>query len=247
MLRDTDDVLREVARISEVEVADAPDRAGEKIAHFQIEAKLGQGGMGVVYAAEDVLLGRKVALKLLPPAVTGSDARRLRFLREARAGSAVLHPNLATVFQVGEVEDTIFIAMEIVKGQDLRKVLEQRGQLDTAEALGIASGIASGLAAAHAAGIVHRDLKPANVMLTETGHVKVLDFGVAKWIGAEDDDGEGETSLSAASTESISRFGQILGTPAYMSPEQAAGRPVDARTDVYALGLILREMLKGEA
>jgi serine/threonine protein kinase len=240
-----DSFLREVARMPDVAPPGAePDRTGQKLAHFRIRSKLGQGGMGVVYAAEDLRLRRKVALKVLPLAVVAHKERKRRFLREARSASAVMHPNLATVFDVGEADGTVFIAMEHVEGKTLRRLLEDSGgKLQPAEAVRIARDAAAGLAKAHEAGVVHRDLKPENVMIAADGTVKVLDFGLAKLADTPeplDADAGTETADDIAS-----RAGRILGTPGYMSPEQARGAAVDARSDVFACGVILYEMLTG--
>jgi serine/threonine-protein kinase len=239
------ELLAEVAR-SPVAPSPAlePVRAGQRLAHFRIDFILGAGGMGIVYAAEDLKLGRKVALKVLPAARVADVGRRRRFLREARTASAVLHPNLATVFEVGESEGTVFIALERVEGVTLRKLLEARGgRLPPAEALRIAREITRGAGKAHAAGIVHRDIKPENVMVTLDGGVKVLDFGLAKLAEARDVPAGGESATMDDDLASTS--GRILGTPGYMSPEQASGGAIDARSDVFAVGVVLYEMLGG--
>jgi serine/threonine protein kinase len=223
-----------------------PDLTGHRISHFVVQQKLGQGGMGVVYAAEDTLLHRKVALKILPSAVTQNPERRRRFVREARAASAIAHPTIATIFEVGEDGDHVFLAMELVEGKTLRQILEERGgPLEIPDALRITREIALGLAKAHEAGIIHRDLKPENVMLGGDGlsHpntiTKILDFGLAKHTGAPD-------ALAPTVTDFATVEGRILGTPGYMSPEQSKGKPVDARTDLFALGVVLYELLTGE-
>ncbi|HEY6463177.1 MAG TPA: serine/threonine-protein kinase, partial [Polyangiaceae bacterium] len=208
---------------------DEPTRLG----HFTVLGRLGEGGMGVVYRARDEKLGRIVALKLLPPGFEADDARRQRFMREARVAAAVTHPNLTTVHEVGESEGRVFIAMEMVEGKALRAVLQ--GQpLSAGKVLDLALQIAAGVARAHAAGIVHRDLKPENIMVSEDGHVKVLDFGLAKRPA-------GDELLVTGTGE-----GMLLGTPAYMPPEQARGQPVTAATDVFALGVLFYEMLTGQ-
>jgi eukaryotic-like serine/threonine-protein kinase len=204
--------------------------AGGTLARFRILEKVAAGGMGVVYRAEDPSLGRLVALKLLSPANGAWDERsRERFLREARAASALDHPNICTIYEIGESSDgQLFIAMPFYEGETLAARLG-RGPLSPDEALRIAVQIAEGLARAHGSGIVHRDLKPANLFLTADGIVKILDFGLAKRLGQDD----------------LTRSGALLGTASYMSPEQARGRPSDARSDVWACGVLLHEMLTG--
>ena len=202
------------------------DRA---IGPYQILRRLGAGGMGIVYLARDRRLERTVALKLLPPEWGGSAASRERFLREARIISALDHPNICTLHDIGETEDgRLYLVMSYYGGETLKAKLE-RGPLPVDEAVELAVQIGSGLARAHEAGIIHRDIKPANVIVTEHGEAKILDFGIAKLAG--------EAGLT--------RTGSSLGTPAYMSPEQAKGRAVDARTDIWSLGVLLYEMITG--
>jgi len=222
----------------------APQADPERIAHFRVLGRLGHGGMGVVYRAEDEKLRRQVALKVLPEAVANDEERRTRFLREARSAAAINHPNIATIYEVDETDGRIFIAMELVEGGTLRARLA-KGAVTVSEVVRLARGIARGLARAHARGVVHRDLKPDNVMLTEDGEPKILDFGLAKL--REERDAPGPTQLEQAETASqVTHEGRLLGTPGYMSPEQARARPVDARTDVFAMGVVLYEMLSGE-
>jgi eukaryotic-like serine/threonine-protein kinase len=213
-----------------------------RLSHFELGEPLGEGGMGVVHTAFDLALERTVAIKLLRG--TGDPAERERFLAEARAASAINHPNVVTVHEVGSEDDTDFIVMERVEGRTLAELL-RRGPLPQQEALRHARDIADGLACAHRFGLVHRDLKPGNVMVDAQGRLKILDFGLAKRspIG-------GDTLVLAAgeSRESpppLTEPGMVVGTPAYMSPEQARGEPVDARSDLFSLGCLLYEMLAG--
>ena len=218
---------------------------GRTISHYEVLKTLGEGGMGVLYRARDTRLQRVVALKRLKPEVGGDPDHRRRFLQEARSASSLNHPHIVTIYEVGRDPDSgaDFIAMELVEGESLHARLA-RGPLAVEEALRLATEIASGLAAAHAAGIVHRDIKPSNVMITPDGHAKILDFGLAK-LTAPLADSEA-SSAQTLSEGPRTGTGAILGTPAYMSPEQAHGRAVDARTDVFALGLLLYEMLTGQ-
>ncbi|HEX7183408.1 MAG TPA: tetratricopeptide repeat protein [Thermoanaerobaculia bacterium] len=202
---------------------------GRSIGPYHIVRRIGAGGMGVVYLARDERLQRTVALKLLPVDWGGGIASRDRFLREARLVSALDHPNICTLHDIGETDDgRLYLVMGYYQGETLREKLD-RGPLPVTEAVDLAIQVGRGLARAHEAGIIHRDIKPANVIVTEHGEAKILDFGIAK--------GTGEAGLT--------RPGSSLGTPAYMSPEQAAGRPVDARTDVWSLGVMLYEMIAG--
>ena len=206
------------------------------IAHYQILRKLGEGGMGEVYLAQDTRLQRQVALKLLPPGRTEDRKWRHRFLIEARAASALNHPNVCVIYDVGEHEgQRPYLAMEYVEGLTLQALLRE-SMLEIREVVEMAVQIADALDAAYAKGIVHRDLKPSNISITERGQVKVLDFGLAKRFGA------GDTESSEAPTLHQTAPGQILGTPSYMSPAQAVGRPVDHRTDNFSLGIVLYEM-----
>jgi serine/threonine-protein kinase len=239
---DDDPLLRAVARAPSAPLPEAGDDADPlRVAHFKIDGRLGAGGMGVVYRAHDESLRREVAVKLLPPVSASDPERRQRFLREARVAASLVHPNVAVVYQVGEADGRVYIAMEIVEGKTLRARLAG-GALPTATARDFALQIAQGLAVAHAKGIVHRDLKPENVMVTKDGVVKLLDFGLAKSGCAHDSDSE----LAQADTETqLTREGHVLGSSAYMSPEQALGVSVDARSDVFSFGIVLYEMICG--
>ncbi|HQM62912.1 MAG TPA: serine/threonine-protein kinase, partial [Acidobacteriota bacterium] len=202
---------------------------GQTVGHYHIVEELGAGGMGVVYRAEDTKLRRSVALKFLPPELTRDAEAKRRFLHEAQAAAALDHPNICTVYEVGETDTgQLYIAMACYAGETLRERIA-RGPLPLEEALRIAQEAAAGLAHAHARGIVHRDIKPANLFLTEEGLVKVLDFGLAK--------------LAAGSA--VTKTGTTLGTTGYMSPEQAQGKTTDARTDIWSLGVVLYEMVAG--
>jgi tRNA A-37 threonylcarbamoyl transferase component Bud32 len=222
---------------------------GQTLSHYRIVEKLGEGGMGVLYRARDARLGRDVAIKVLRPETLGDAARRRRLVQEAKAASALNNPRIVTVYDVGQAAvngDVVdFIAMECVEGLSLHQVLGER-RLGIVEALDCAIQVAEGLAAAHAAGIVHRDVKPANVMLTAAGAVKVLDFGLAK-VAKEGgrDDGATDAAATTGTLAPATGEGAVLGTTAYMSPEQADGKVVDSRTDVFSLGSVLYEMLAG--
>jgi tetratricopeptide (TPR) repeat protein len=217
---------------------------GEVLGRYRIDARLGAGGMGEVWRAEDMRLRRPVALKLLHGAPTAEESARL--LREARLASQLSHPNIAVIYEIDEVEcggrTVPFIAMEYVEGCTLSERITER-PLTVAEALDVASQVASALEAAHARGVVHRDVKPGNVIVDAAGRVKVLDFGLAAWRAPEGFSGETWSAGPAAPTQSIP--GAVVGTVAYMSPEQARGREVDARTDVFSLGVLLWESIAG--
>jgi serine/threonine protein kinase/Tol biopolymer transport system component len=212
---------------------------GQHLGHYEIVSLLGAGGMGEVYLAKDTELGRKIAIKVLPIEFTKNKERLRRFRQEARAASALNHPNILTIHQISQIEDRHFMATEFVAGETLRQRL-RRGPITIPEALEIASQIASALSAAHKAGIVHRDIKPENLMLRPDGYVKVLDFGLAKLIEQH------ERTPEAPAAERIDiSSGQIMGTVKYMSPEQALGRQVDARSDIFSFGVVLYEMVAG--
>lgn len=213
---------------------------GQSLLHYRIESQLGQGGMGVVYRALDTKLRRPVAIKVLPPDAVADPARKKRFTQEARAASALNHPNIVTIHDINTVEGVDFIVMEHVLGKSLDRAIPRRG-LPVRETLNYAVAIAGALTAAHAAGIVHRDLKPGNIMVTDKGHVKVLDFGLAKLV----EGGDGNEPAATTTVRPQTEVGAIVGTAAYMSPEQAEGKPVDARSDIFSFGVVLFEMITG--
>jgi len=203
---------------------------GKTISHYKILEKLGEGGMGVVYRAEDTKLKRTVALKFLTSQTLGSEEERARFVNEAQAAAALDHPNICTIYEINEVDDRTFISMAYVEGQSLKEKIES-GPLELDEALDIAMQVARGLQDAHERGIVHRDIKSANIMVTAKGQAKIMDFGLAKFAGRV----------------GITKVGTTMGTVAYMSPEQARGEAVDHRTDIWSLGVVLYEMLSGQS
>ena len=218
--------------------------AGDRLGPYEIKALLGSGGMGEVYRSHDARLGRDVALKVIAPKRVADPAARRRFELEARAASALNHPAIVTVYDVGETDGVSWIAMEWVEGRTLRQELDGSA-LPLRVALSIARQVAEGLAAAHAKGIVHRDLKPANVMLAADGRAKILDFGLARQTQAEALEGEASRLETLAAPQDATREGTILGTVGYMSPEQAAGRAADFRSDQFSFGLVVYEMLAG--
>jgi serine/threonine protein kinase len=211
---------------------------GKTVSHYRILEAIGSGGMGVVYRAEDLRLGRQVALKFLPRDISADAEAIGRFRREARAASALNHPNICTIYDVDEADGMQFIAMELLEGETLRERIA-RGPLELTQAVRIAAQIADALDAAHVRQIVHRDIKPANIFLTRRDTTKLLDFGLAK-LGAA-------TSDSASSADTLTRPGISMGTIAYMSPEQARGEDVDARSDLFSLGAVLHEMVTGKS
>ncbi len=214
---------------------------GSKLGAYEITGAIGAGGMGEVYRARDPRLGRDVAIKVLPAEHMADEARRRRFVQEARAASALNHPSIVTIHEIGSVDGIDFIVMEYAPGKTLEARI--RAGLPLAEALRIAIPIADALARAHAAGIVHRDLKPSNVAVTDEGVVKVLDFGLAKLVETGGASADGDTAT--AETPAGFRAGRVVGTPGYMSPEQATGGAVDARSDIFAFGAVLYEMVTG--
>lgn len=212
---------------------------GVMVNRYKILDLLGKGGMGEVYLAEDTELHRRIALKVLPAGFTRDSDRVRRFVREAHAASALNHPNIVTIHEIGRLDDVHFIVTEFIEGQTLREQL--RAGLRLAEALDVAIQVASALDAAHSAGIVHRDIKPENIMLRRDAYVKVLDFGLAKLAENQMSSQNLETGKEPVGTNP----GMVMGTVNYMSPEQARGLAVDARTDLWSLGVVLYEMVTG--
>jgi Tol biopolymer transport system component/tRNA A-37 threonylcarbamoyl transferase component Bud32 len=222
--------------------------AGQQLLHYRLVEQIGEGGMGVVWKAVDTDLGREVAIKILPAAFAAEPERLSRFEREARLLASLNHPGIAAVYGLHESDGTRFLAMELVQGEDL-SVRLRRGKLPIDDALEIAGRIGEALEAAHDAGVIHRDLKPANVMLTPDGKVKVLDFGLAKALSADPDGSGDDISLTTSPTLTAvlgTRAATILGTAGYMSPEQARGKKVDRRADIWSFAVVLFEMLSGE-
>jgi serine/threonine protein kinase/Tol biopolymer transport system component len=217
---------------------------GRTLLHYAITEKLGEGGMGVVYKATDTHLDRFVALKVLPPERVSNEERKRRFVQEAKAASALNHPNIVHIYDIATDQDTTFIAMEYVPGKTLAESIPRQG-LPVATVLTYAIQIADGLAQAHKAGIIHRDLKSGNVIVSDDRRVRILDFGLAKLVDASTSLEDTVTRTSGHGATPDTDAGMVLGTAAYMSPEQAEGRPVDTRTDIFSFGVILYEMLTG--
>jgi serine/threonine-protein kinase len=215
-----------------------PSLTGRSIRHFHIGELIGAGGMGEVYRAKDTKLGRDVAIKVLPGSLANDPSRRNRFEQEARALAALNHPHIAAIYGLEETEDGFALVLELVEGPTLADRL-QSGAIPLKDALRIAHQLAEALDAAHEKGIVHRDLKPANIKITSGGAVKVLDFGLAKAFAGEN------AGLASTNVLTGTQQGVILGTPAYMSPEQATGQEIDKRTDIWAFGCVVYEMLSG--
>src|SRR5512134_1277027 len=218
--------------------------AGSSVRHYTIVRKLGSGGMGVVYEAEDSRLGRRVALKFLPPDTEQDPAMLERFQREARAASALNHPNICTVYAIEQHERQHFIVMELLEGQNLAQLMGKQ-VFEPGPLLELGIQIADALESAHAKGIVHRDLKPANVFVTARGQAKVLDFGLAKIERARPVGSEHSEAPTAVQPQELTSAGATMGTVSYMSPEQARGQLTDARTDLFSLGTVLYQMATG--
>jgi len=221
-----------------------PLSTGTKLGSYEIRSAIGAGGMGEVYQAHDTKLGRDVAIKVLPEAFAHDPERLARFQREAKMLASLNHPNIVTIYGLEQFGDTHYLVIELVPGDTLQQRVKRDGPVPIEEALAIANQIAEALEAAHEKGIIHRDLKPANVKLTPEGKVKVLDFGLAKTFAGDTstEDMNNSPTLSMAATMQ----GVILGTAAYMSPEQAKGKAVDKRTDIWAFGAVLYELLTGK-
>src|SRR6266496_619083 len=224
-----------------IQNGDAESLVGRTIGHYKVSESIGTGGMGEVYLATDVVAGRKAALKLLPLRFTADAERLRRFQREARAVVGLNHPNILTVYEIGEDHSVHYIASELIEGETLRERLT-RGRMQLSEAVDVVIQVASALAAAHQAGIVHRDIKPENIMLRPDGYVKVLDFGIAK---LAEEEGPATMPRDEALLLVETNLGAVLGTVRYMSPEQACGGHVDQSTDIWSLGVVLYEMLTG--
>lgn len=224
---------------------------GQQISHYRILEKLGEGGMGVVYKAQDQRLNRPVAIKILNINLKTKEKDSLRFIHEARAASALNHPNICTIHDIGEEQDKKYIVMEFIEGETLQKILERRGSLPEKEVIDLTIQICDALAPVHSNGIIHRDIKPDNIIITGKKNIKIMDFGLAKVISDKTEDIYQKNSIEVnyhdlEPSSLKTTIGSLIGTVTYMSPEQATGKKVDHRSDIFSLGIVLFELLTGK-